>query len=224
MTEAGWLASKSLFDMRRGYPTAWDVRKARLFWCACIRRAWDVVADEDVRGLVLEMEDHPEAGKDWSVGEFAHLFERHHAQESGRNAWALNGLFDAPPDSWDTTGWVARRTAQKAVSDTYDVRSDRWKKQVDDLESGERVSQCNLLRDIFGNPFRPVTFSPSWRTDTTFSLARQMYDARDFSAMPILADALQDAGCDSEDILNHCRGDGPHVRGCWVCDLVLGKS
>ena len=83
---------------------------------------------------------------------------------------------------------------------------------------------CDVLRDIFGNPFRPVTFSPSWRTDTAVTLARQMYDARGFSAMPILADALQDAGCDSEDVLNHCRGAGPHVRGCWVVDLVLGKE
>jgi hypothetical protein len=94
------------------------------------------------------------------------------------------------------------------------------------LATVARVQQrlANLLRDIFGNPFRPVTFSPSWRTDTAVSLARQMYDARDFSAMPILADALQDAGCDDDDILTHCRGPAPHVRGCWVCDLVLGKE
>jgi hypothetical protein len=51
-----------------------------------------------------------------------------------------------------------------------------------------------------------------------------MYDSREFSAMPILADALQDAGCDSHDILDHCRGPGPHVRGCWVVDLVLAKE
>ena len=81
-----------------------------------------------------------------------------------------------------------------------------------------------LLREIIGNPFRPVTFSPQWLTDTAVSLARQMYDARDFSAMPILAYALQDAGCDSDDILNHCRQPGEHVRGCWVVDLVLGKE
>jgi hypothetical protein len=81
-----------------------------------------------------------------------------------------------------------------------------------------------LLRDIFGNPFRPVAFSPVWRTDTAVSLAKQMYESRDFSAMPILADALQDAGCDSDELLNHCRGEGPHVRGCWAIDLVLGKE
>ncbi len=81
----------------------------------------------------------------------------------------------------------------------------------------------DMIRCVIGNPFRPVAFSPSWRTDTALSLARTMYDARDFSAMPILADALQDAGCDN-DVLNHCRGNSPHVRGCWVCDLVLGKE
>jgi hypothetical protein len=81
-----------------------------------------------------------------------------------------------------------------------------------------------LLRDLFGNPFRPVTFSPEWRTDTVLALARGMYVSRDASALPILADALQEAGCDNEDILRHCRSEGPHVRGCWVCDLVLGKA
>jgi hypothetical protein len=88
----------------------------------------------------------------------------------------------------------------------------------------EFIRQVHLLHDIFGNPFRPATFAPAWRTDTAVSLARQMYDSRDFSAMPILADALQDAGCANVDILDHCRGSGPHVRGCWVVDLVLGKE
>ncbi|MBY0458861.1 MAG: hypothetical protein K2V38_16105 [Gemmataceae bacterium] len=79
------------------------------------------------------------------------------------------------------------------------------------------------MRDIFPNPFRPIAFAPEWRTDTATAIARQMYESRDFSAMPILADALQDAGCDNADILNHCRdANQVHVRGCWVVDLVLG--
>jgi hypothetical protein len=81
-----------------------------------------------------------------------------------------------------------------------------------------------LIRDIFGNPFRSVVFDPAWRTGTAVSLARQMYEGREFSAMPILADAIQDAGCEEAAILDHCRGSGPHVRGCWVVDLVLGKA
>jgi hypothetical protein len=80
------------------------------------------------------------------------------------------------------------------------------------------------LRELFGNPFRPATLTPASRTNTVVSIASQMYEARDFSAMSILADALQDAGCDNADILDHCRGPGPHVRGCWVVDLVLGKE
>jgi hypothetical protein len=81
------------------------------------------------------------------------------------------------------------------------------------------------IRDIFGNPFRPVSFSDHWRADTAVSLARQMYESREFSAMPILADALQDAGCDDAGVLDHCRDPKQvHVRGCWVVDLVLGKE
>jgi hypothetical protein len=87
------------------------------------------------------------------------------------------------------------------------------------------TKQLAFLRDIFGNPFRPITFDPAWRTDTALSLARQMHESRDFGAMPILADALQDAGCDNEDILSHCRdATATHVLGCWVIDLVSGVS
>ncbi len=92
------------------------------------------------------------------------------------------------------------------------------------LSRYERLLLVQPLRDIFGNPFRPVTFSLSWRTDTAVALARQMYESREFGAMPILADALQDAGCTEPAILDHCRASGEHVRGCWVVDLVLGKE
>jgi hypothetical protein len=88
-----------------------------------------------------------------------------------------------------------------------------------------RNAHAHFVRDIFGNPFRPVAFDPAWRTDTAVSLARGMYDSRDFGAMPILADALQDAGCEDEQVLSHCRDtQQKHVRGCWVCDAVLGLS
>ncbi len=91
--------------------------------------------------------------------------------------------------------------------------------------SGLQESQlCDVIRDIFGNPFRPVAFDPDWRTSDAVAISRGMYESRDFAAMPILADALQDAGCENADILDHCRGPGPHVRGCWVVDQVLGKA
>jgi hypothetical protein len=82
-----------------------------------------------------------------------------------------------------------------------------------------------------GNPFRPVILHPSWLTPTTTSLAQAIYDNRllpsghfDNQRLGILADALEEAGCDNADVLNHCRSAGPHVRGCWVIDLLLGKS
>jgi hypothetical protein len=71
-----------------------------------------------------------------------------------------------------------------------------------------RRAVCLLLHDIFGNPFRRITLDPCWLTSTVIALTQQMYDTRDFSAMPILADALMDAGCDNEMILVHCRGPG----------------
>jgi hypothetical protein len=93
------------------------------------------------------------------------------------------------------------------------------------FREGEFAKKETILRDMFGNPFRPVAFDPAWRTSTAVTIAKGMYDNRDFSAMPILADALQDAGCDNDDILNHCRdAKQTHVRGCWVVDLVLGLS
>ena len=95
--------------------------------------------------------------------------------------------------------------------------------EAEELGIENPQSGVPLLREVFGNPFRLVDFAP-WRTDTAVTLARQMYESREFSAMLILADALQDAGCDNEEVLSHCRGAGPHVRGCWVVDGVLGKE
>lgn len=82
----------------------------------------------------------------------------------------------------------------------------------------ERMS--GLLWEVFGNPAAPVAFSPTWRTFTALALGQGMYDARDLSAMLILADSLQDAGCENAAIVDHCRGPGPDVRGCWVVDEV----
>jgi hypothetical protein len=93
------------------------------------------------------------------------------------------------------------------------------------LSDQEAEEQLKLARDIFGNPFRPLAFNPAWQTLSAINLAQTMYDARDFAAMPVLADALEDAGCAVPNVLAHCRDPkGGHVRGCWVVDLVLGKT
>jgi hypothetical protein len=90
--------------------------------------------------------------------------------------------------------------------------------------SAHLAGPVQFLHDIIGNPFRPFGTDQSWLTRTVVSLAREMYESRDFSTLPILADALQDAGCENADILNHCRGAGTHVRGCWVIDLLTGRA
>jgi hypothetical protein len=89
--------------------------------------------------------------------------------------------------------------------------------------SAEEATQAKLAREVFGNPFRPVGVDPAWLTPPVVSLARQAYDTGDFAALPVLGDALEEAGCADEAVLGHCRGAGPHARGCWVVDLVLGK-
>jgi len=81
-----------------------------------------------------------------------------------------------------------------------------------------------FLRDIFGNPFRPVAADPAWLTPTAVSLAAAIYEDRAFDRLPVLADALEEAGCTNAAVLLHCRQPSEHVRGCWVVDLVLGKA
>ena len=83
---------------------------------------------------------------------------------------------------------------------------------------------CAQFRCVFGNPFRPPpAFPKKWRTETVSALAAGIYELRAFDRLPILADALEDAGCDDPAMLAHLRSDGPHCRGCWVLDLALGK-
>jgi hypothetical protein len=86
------------------------------------------------------------------------------------------------------------------------------------------MDTSDLIRELFGNPFHPVTMSAAWQTSNVTALGQSIYDDRAFDRLPILADALEDAGCDNSAMLNHCRQPGEHVRGCWVVDLVLGKS
>ena len=93
-----------------------------------------------------------------------------------------------------------------------------------DLAKRTASRSRHLLTCIFGNPFRPVGLDPSWLTSTVLQLAAGIYTDRAFDRLPILADALQDAGCDNADILDHCSSASPHVRGCWVVDLILSKD
>jgi hypothetical protein len=195
-------------------------RKLRLFACAWGRDVWRQLSDERSRDAILIAERFADG-----EATFAELRAAH------RDALDVCLAFQLIPrrrrdgaNRRETYGnWTAKAAAEVArcASDPeLDVRavgdSIPWK-------SATRYALSNHLRDIF-NPFRSTTFDPQWRTSTALALAQYAYDSGDFSAMPILADALQDAGCGDDEVLNHCRGEFPHVRGCWVLDAILGRE
>jgi hypothetical protein len=98
---------------------------------------------------------------------------------------------------------------------------------VPELRRQEEVEKCHLLREIVGNPFRPFALDPAWLRWSEGLVARlgqSIYEDRGFERLPILADALEDAGCTDAAILDHLRGPGPHARGCWALDALLGKE
>ena len=194
-------------------------RKLRLFGCACCRLFWDHLWDDRLRQAV----EVAEALADGRATK-QHLDEARTAVEpltaDSYHATAGHGTRESTAASL-VSGLTQTGAFDAAFAMTY------YELPLAGYCGHEREANgtiCNLLRDIFGNPFRPVAFAPGWRTDTAVTLARQMYESREFSAMPILADALQDAGCDEPAILDHCRAPGEHVRGCWVVDMVLGKE
>lgn len=88
----------------------------------------------------------------------------------------------------------------------------------------EPTKLARLLREQLGNPFRPYHIDPRWRTETVVALATGIEAERAFDRMPILADALEEAGCDERPMLDHLRGPGPHAVGCWVLDLILDRE
>jgi hypothetical protein len=219
MNEEEWLACESPDRMIRWLREVAGARKLRLFACACC----DCVAPLFPERWYCEVVEKARAYADALVSDEAmyrnYLRIKAEVDAKGGGDSAVKRMFSearraaygaAKPDAGEAA-WYAATCARDAIKIGH--------------ETDDPMIQIAFLRDIFGNPFRPVRFSPEWRTDTAVSLARQMYGSRDFGAMPILADALQDAGCDSEDVLSHCRDPKQvHVRGCWVVDLVLGKE
>jgi hypothetical protein len=219
MTEKQWLAANDPEPMLTFVERKTSDRKLRLFACACSRLLWDRL-DHPLRQCVLAAERLADGEVS---AEYAKQLLREWEDAYGSSYEGSCVLEAFEKDDEPHTGVdVAIQSSiyashALAPSGLFSNDPEPWFRT--------RRAQTHIVRDIFGNPFRPITFSPEWRTDTAVALARQMYESRDFSAMPILADALQDAGCDNDDILSHCRDTKqPHVRGCWVVDLVLGKE
>ena len=96
--------------------------------------------------------------------------------------------------------------------------------EADAAAAAAATKIADILRNVVGNHFRPVTINQYWLAPQTTTLARTIYDDRDFELMPVLADALEEAGCDNDDILACCRKPTLCVHGCWVLDFILGKE
>jgi hypothetical protein len=224
MTEAEWLACEDPSAMlvlleARG---CGGNRKFRLFAVACCRRVWSGLKDERSRAAVEMAERYADGNA--TQGALREAFVAATAAVADCRDFSPFSEYQAIGAFLSAARCITESATKVPMNeDACEVASHVWSFAIKDELGRSDRGQCSLLHELFGNPFRPVTFAPEWRTDTVVTLARTMYESREFSAMPILADALQDAGCDNDDVLNHCRELGTHVRGCWVCDLVLGK-
>ena len=202
----------------------------RLFTCACCRQvlnpfapsgaarslnAAEAFADGEISAATLEQVRaavaRAFAGASDDAARTGSGYLMHLSEACGSACWPGNGA--------ETVADAALATARAAADIPWPATGARPPEFADEL-----ANQTDLLRDIFGNPFRSVEFHLEWFTSDVLLLARGVYADRAFDRMPILADALQDAGCDDDDILNHCREAREHARGCWVVDLLLGKK
>lgn len=143
----------------------------------------------------------------------------------GQIAFDLSGkaerFVSAPPSRRRN---VLLSIAGGVVSDAQDEAERRSAQAGRQKQSAETAALAHLVREQLGNPFQPYHFEPSWRTETVVALASVIEAERAFDRMPILADALEEAGCDERPTLDHLRGPGPHARGCWVLDLILNRD
>jgi hypothetical protein len=157
------------------------------------------------------------------MDERRYFFRYDHGAPEDTAAWTLYARWDMPWFVANSAAWFRsapfpywRDCAEPKLSP----------EEESEWEAGRRVegaAQCDLLRDIVGNPFRPVVVLPAWRTEAVLAIAHKAHSERDFGLLPILADALEDAGCTTGELLGHCRGATVHTLGCWVLDLVLGN-
>lgn len=245
MTEAEW---DDIFDPIKKLEFvagSASERKLLLFAVACCRRIWHLYSDVRCQRAV-------EAAELYAEGRLARGEVLRAANDAERAcveahtdkveiARRIDGRFSRdhyPPylrarlrkylaQSAERFGCAAPVAADCAARYTRYAAGDRSPLSLFGMSpehDPEGCAQDALLRDIFGNPFRPVTLDRACLSPTAVFLARIIYDERAFDRLPELAALLDSAGCMNADVLEHCRTPGQHVRGCWAVDLLLGKS
>lgn len=191
-------------------------RKSQLFACACFRSIWHVL-DEQFRRAVGVVERAADGilnlTQRGDTGEFTEL-QQMVLEDREMEAAAILSLI-----SEDTRQLVGN-------SSYYSLALG-----VEERSGWGRTAQCELIRDVVGNPFRSISIEPFPLPAEVVRVAQAAYDQRSLPCgtlsnphLRVLADALEEAGCANTDILSHCREAGTHVRGCWVVDLILEKN
>jgi len=247
MTEADWMACTNPQPMLEFLRRKASDRKVRLFAVACCRRVWSSLAHEDFREAVRKAESFADGLADRAEMLQAHdkargIFATLHGKDNGPGAALTASGFPSPAksllqrvaDALDDPWWEdefdkgdplapALVTARHAARAAADIQGDR---HVLDAAAtiAEHRQQTALVHCLFGNPFRARPVCAAWLTDEVRALAHGIYAERAFDRMPLLADALDASGCTNADVIEHCRSDGEHARGCWVVDLLLGKD
>jgi hypothetical protein len=244
MTEQDWLTTGDAFEMA-GFISRWQGmnrrkagrRKLRLFGCALCRQLWEQMTDPRSRQAVETAERLADGLATKAEVEEAHqqALEAYYAIMDRGFSGFKGGEEDR--QALRARGWLDRDDQHAAQAALLVLE-----KQADNFAFGglaydysegcpeypiyvnRRRWEADALRCLFGNPFKPVTMPPGWRTEAAQAMAARIYADKAFAQVPILADALLDAGCSDLQVLEHCRSAGVHVPGCWVVDLVLGKQ
>jgi hypothetical protein len=215
MTEQEWLTCDDPQPMLAHFDENMSRRKARLLACACCRKMWTSLNDSN-RELILTAERYVDGQA--KKGELPAGFKQFRRLGAAEQAVALTAYRHA-----------SLNTLMSAIHEAVrEIARHGRGAHFGEALVAERAALAVLIRDIFGPlPFRPVAIDPAWlrwNHGTVPAIARRIYDERAFHDLPILADALEDAGCTDADLLAHCRCGGGHVRGCWALDLLLSRA
>jgi hypothetical protein len=229
MNEIEWLSGADPAGMLNHIGEQASDRKLRLFACACARRFWRLLRYPRPREAIEIAERFAEGRASSTHMEQA----RQQADLSAMTApqfevyaymSAAATVADLPLEAAQNARENARLMAVREASQEVAPWEDEVRINAE-ASAAECRAQCELVRELFGNPFRPVVLKRlwlDWSNGAVSSMARVIFDGEQFDELPYLADALLDAGCDDENLLRHLRNPAGHVRGCWALDALLG--
>jgi hypothetical protein len=221
MTEIEWLVCEDptpMLEVLRGKASE---RKVRLFAVVCCRRIWHLLIPPQ-QEVVIVLEDYADGRA--SRERLVEALDT--ASAAARNTptggsdpveTAVHGAVVSACGLRHT--FLSEMDLVRELSGAAQMAVSAVSRHANASRRAEQLEQVTLLHEVVANPFRPIRPDPAWQTPNALTLARTIYDDRRWELLPLLADLLEEAGCPAN-VSAHCRGPGPHVRGCWVIDLV----